>query len=81
MTTLKKVVGNANAPVHGTSTYQSDALIGGNLHFVIIDNLIQSELSPNPDYVFNSATGVFDWTPNTFQTGNKIIFVYSNCNC
>lgn len=81
MRTLQKVAGNPNAPVPGLSNYQNDVLKGSVLHYVIIDNVPQNELAPTPDYTFNSTLGVFDFAPNTFQLGTKIIFVYSNCQC
>lgn len=81
MTTLQKVAGNVNAPVPSSTSYQNDLLINSILHYVIIDNIPQNGLQPTPDYTFDIVTGTFDFTPNTFQVGTKIIFVYSNCNC
>lgn len=81
MTTLQKVAGNTGAPVPGNTSYQNDLLINSALHFVIIDNVPQNGLNPTPDYTFDTITGTFDFSPNTFQVGTKIIFVYAKCNC
>lgn len=81
MQTLQKVAGNPNCPVPGQSTYQNDLLTNSIVHFMIMDNVPQSLLSPNPDFLFTSVTGEVDISPNTFQLGTKMILLYSKCEC
>lgn len=82
MTTLKVTVGFSGGPAIGTNFFQSDLLRNSVMHFIIVDNVPINDLIPEPEYVFDTAAGKMEWVgTNTWAANNKIIFVYSKCNC
>lgn len=83
MTTLQRVVGNANAPQDGDTTYSPPELRNAILHFIIIDNQIYNGLMPQPEYLFEPTQPLLTLgNGNAFKLGQKCIFVYSKiCEC
>lgn len=81
MQTLQKVSGVGNGPTPGTSTFQSDVLIDSKVHYIMVDNIPQNHLSPSPDYIFDNLIGEIDISPSTWGSANKLIVVYSQCQC
>lgn len=77
MTTLQKVCGvSPTSPTVGVNTYQNDILQGATLHYIIINNINESGLSPMPDFKFDPLEGMITRN-NEWQLGDKAIFVYS----
>ena len=82
MTTLQVTVGNANAPQDEATEFVSEVLSNSVLHWITIDGQVYTGILPQPDYLFNSLEGKINITnENKFKLGQKIIFVYSKCQC
>lgn len=79
MTTLQKVCGiSQTSPISGINTYQNDILQGATLHYIIVNNVNENGLLPDPDFTFNALEGIMTRT-NDWQLGDKVILVYSKC--
>ncbi len=80
MNTLQKVAGNFNSPVPGANTYQTDYLIGAIVHFIIVNNVNEDGMGSTPDYTFDSMSATLTRN-NVWILGDRVIIVYSKCNC
>jgi len=78
--TLQIVCGNTNAPIPGTVSYQSDLLRYAIVEFLIVNNSPENCLLPNPDFTHDPLTGTIT-RGNQWVVGDKIIIIYSKCNC
>jgi len=78
--TLQVVCGNTNAPIPGTTTYQNDKLRYVIVEYIIVNNSIENCLEPNPEFTHSPLLGTIT-RPNQWVVGDKIIIVYSKCNC
>lgn len=81
MTTLQGVAGAVGGPSVGVNFFQSDILRNSIVHFIIVNNVNECGLSPNPDYTFDSTGGQIVRGSNIWQLGDKVIIIYSKCNC
>ena len=62
----------AGLPIPGSTSWQSDVLIGAvNVEWIIVNNNNESKNLGN--FTFNSTTGTIDRSPNTFFEGDSII--------
>lgn len=80
MKTQQFVVGNAGAPIAGSTIFQADFLKNSIVHFLLVDNVPENQLNPNPDFKHNYIEGTIDRAPDVWTIGNKLIVVYSDCN-
>jgi hypothetical protein len=80
MNVLQTVVGDEGGPIPGQMTYVNEKLRNAIVQFLIVDNVPENGLSPSPDFV-NAPIQAMITRNNPWVLGNKLIVVYTNCNC
>lgn len=81
MPTKQYTVGSSlKSPLNGQTEFESDFLKSCQVDFIVVNNIIETQLNPNPDFVHNYIEGKLI-RKNPFQTGDKVVIVYSKCNC
>jgi len=81
MDIIQTVVGEIGGPIPGQMTYINDKLKGAVVQFLIVDNVPENCLDPDPDFFNNPIKGEIR-RKNQWDLGNKLIVVYSpNCSC
>jgi len=73
------VSGQNESPQVGQTVFKSDFLKNVVVHFLIVDNVPEHQLNPDPCFRHNSAEGTIDRAPNIWTLNNKLIVVYSEC--
>jgi hypothetical protein len=72
---ISVIAGMPDAPVDGTSIYQTDRLKGAlNLSFLVLNDTYWTQIAG--DFTFNSDEGVIDISPNKFYTGDTLVGNY-----
>lgn len=78
---LQTSVGVEGGPVVGQTTYRHPKLEGAIVQFIIVDNVVENCIEPQPDFTNNPIAGEIKRN-NVWAIPNKLIVVYSpNCNC
>jgi hypothetical protein len=82
MPTKQFTVGQPDAPNPGSTIFQHEFLRSCLVNFIIVDNVPENQLKPNPDFRHSYVEGEIDRSPNIWVIGNKLIIDYSPCeNC
>ena len=82
MQTKQFVVGNADAPIAGQTTFSADFLKDCQVCFMIVNNNMENQLEPSPDFTHSYIEGKISRGGNVWNLGDKVIIVYSSCkNC
>jgi hypothetical protein len=72
---LSVIAGMPDAPVNGSSVYQTNRLKGAmNLDFMILNDTYWTIIAG--DFTFDSNEGVIDISPNIFYTGDTLVTNY-----
>lgn len=80
MRVLQTCVGDEGGPTPGQTTYKNTKLENAIVQFLIVDNVPENGLEPQPDFFNNPIKGEIKRN-NVWVLGNKVIIVYENCNC
>lgn len=72
---ISVIAGMPDAPIDGTSVYQTDRLKGAlNLSFIVLNDTYWTQIAG--DFTFNSVDGSIDISPNKFYTGDTLVGNY-----
>jgi hypothetical protein len=81
---LQTVVGDEGGPVPGQTTYRNTKLENAIVQFLIVNNIPENGLEPEPDFFNNPIKGEIKrnnpWV-NPWVLADKLIIVYEKCNC
>lgn len=80
--TLQFTCGNPDSPVSGQTEFVHKSLKGILINFIIVNNVPENQLNPNPDFEHNYIEGKIKRGENTWSIGDKLIVDYTPCkNC
>lgn len=79
METKQFVVGNADAPTAGQTTFSAEFLKDCQIHFMIVNNNVENQLGTTPDFTHSYVEGIVSRGGNVWNLGDKVIIIYSSC--
>lgn len=74
-------VGNPGAPVAGDTKFYSEFLKECIVSHIHLNNDIENQQNPSPDFVHNYVDGYIDRSPNQYKAGDKLTIFYKKCKC
>ena len=80
--TFQFTVGDSGGPTAGTSTFESTLLKWIFINDITINNGVQNQLEPNPEFTHNYVQGRLKLgNNNEWKLGDKLIIDYDKCKC
>lgn len=81
MPTKQFVCGNTDSPIAGQTVFESSFLKECLVDFIVVNNAIETQLNPLPDFTHNYIEGKITRN-NGWQIGDKLVVNYISCkNC